>query len=569
MIDFRLYRIAFLPALVALVVTLFSLQPVPPPLEPSGPVGAFDQARAVRTAERIAELAPSRPPGSDGDETIADLVEDRFRELDLGLISEQRFEGSFDGDEVPLRNVILTLPGESDRTIAVLAPRDSGEGAGAGSSAAATAVLLELAARLAASEHEKTVVLVSTSGSAEGAWGASEFARAHPSRDSLEAAVVVSQPGSPEPRQPFVVGTTGDGSSPSAQLVATAREAVATEAGVEPAAGSGFDDLARLAVPSGLGEQTALIEEGLTAVAISSAGEAPLTPEGELDGPVLGEFGRAALATLIALEQRIEPLEHGPDSYVRFAGNLLPGWALALLALALIVPAAIAAVDAVARTARRDHGAGRALAWAALAVAPALASILVLYGLALVGFVPRPPFPFDPGLYAIGAGELVALALVAAAGVAAWLGLRPWRMRPAGTAGARAAALGLLAAVAGFITWLANPFLALLTVPAVHAWVVHGRATGPASLPVATLSAIVAAAPPALALAHVVDVLDLGVAAPWHLSLMVADGQLGAWTIGPVAVIFAALVGVLAIAASAPRTGGRGRSRQLERFEPG
>ena len=46
MVDFRLYRVAFLPALAALVVLLFSLQGVPEALEPAGTPINFDAATA-------------------------------------------------------------------------------------------------------------------------------------------------------------------------------------------------------------------------------------------------------------------------------------------------------------------------------------------------------------------------------------------------------------------------------------------------------------------------------------------------------------------------------------------
>ena len=53
MIDFRLYRLAFLPALVALIVILFSLASVPEPLEAPISLGGFDEDTAGKTAREI------------------------------------------------------------------------------------------------------------------------------------------------------------------------------------------------------------------------------------------------------------------------------------------------------------------------------------------------------------------------------------------------------------------------------------------------------------------------------------------------------------------------------------
>src|SRR5215207_7652643 len=139
-IDFRLYRLAFLPALVAVVVILFSLEPIPGPLEAPIALAGFDEEGAARTARQIAGTAPERTPGSEEDSAVADLIAERFAEIESAEVSEQSFSSSFDGEDVELRNVIATLPGESERRLVLLAPRDSAAGPGVASSAAATGV---------------------------------------------------------------------------------------------------------------------------------------------------------------------------------------------------------------------------------------------------------------------------------------------------------------------------------------------------------------------------------------------------------------------------------------------
>ena len=72
-----------------------------------------------RPARRAARHARSRPRSpiagreAPGDAAAADLVADRFDEIATGAVSEQRFEAYLDGDDVELRNVLLTLPGEA------------------------------------------------------------------------------------------------------------------------------------------------------------------------------------------------------------------------------------------------------------------------------------------------------------------------------------------------------------------------------------------------------------------------------------------------------------------------
>src|SRR5215217_6526062 len=74
-LDVRVYRAAFLPALVALFVAAFSLVDRPDPATTSQAADAFDGARAFGTAmppprNSLLELAkafPRRAPGSAGD----------------------------------------------------------------------------------------------------------------------------------------------------------------------------------------------------------------------------------------------------------------------------------------------------------------------------------------------------------------------------------------------------------------------------------------------------------------------------------------------------------------------
>jgi hypothetical protein len=122
-ISFRIYRAAFAPALAVFVVLLFSLQGRPAPLPPVVASAEFDQDAAAKIDRQIVDAAPVRTPGSEGDEAISDLDEKRFASVSEGQVTEQRFDHSFEGEDVELRNLILTLPGESARCVEVLAAR--------------------------------------------------------------------------------------------------------------------------------------------------------------------------------------------------------------------------------------------------------------------------------------------------------------------------------------------------------------------------------------------------------------------------------------------------------------
>jgi hypothetical protein len=560
MIDFRLYRVAWLPAIAAFVMVMFSFEGIPTPIEPEIAPTAFDAGRAQVNARQILNAAPERPPGSDGDHAVADLVQERFEEIEAGTAASQSFELSVDGEDAELRNVAIALPGDSSRAILVLASRDSASGPGAASSGAATAALIELAEILGGTDRTKTVVLVSTDAGSEGAEGTREFLDAYPERDLIEAAIVIAQPAAAGPHQPFVLRDSTDDTSTSAQLVRTAEQAVADQAARSSGGRGWFADLARLAMPVAVGDQGVLIAEGVDAVAISSAGEKPLPAAADgpddLDPTSLGEFGAAVLATVLAIDQSTIPLEHGAEAYVEFAGNLVPGWALATLALALLLPAAIAAVDGVARAARRGEGEARALGWAGALALPPLATLALLYLLSLVGLVASPPFPFDPGRFGVGAGELMVLALLAAAciwGYAATGLLRPPR---SSGRGALVPALGTAATLGAIASWLLNPFLALLLAPLAHVWLVATRER-PRRL-VVVAAVLAALLPAALALRVVTGAVGAGA---WDVVLMVADGHISTLALIALCPIFGSLAGLLALILIAPIDRDRAESR--------
>src|SRR5215211_986078 len=568
-IDPRIYRAGFLPALVAVVVVMFSVQALPEPLQPPVSAAEFEAGPAAHTARQIIEAAPSRTPGSEGDGAAADLVTQSFSEIEGGELSEQPFEGTFDGDDVSLRNVILILRGESERQVVVLASRDSAEGVGLASSAAATGALVEIAESFAGARHLKTLVFVSTTGGSDGAQGAREFAESYPDLDLIDAAIVIEQPGAREPQPPHLLSWSSNDESSSIQLVRTAEQAVTVQSEEAPDGGGPLGGLLRLALPSGLGEQSVLIAEGVDAVGISSAGERSLPAS--KDGPdslsptTLGDYGRAAFSVLVTIDAATDPVEHGPPAYITLSGNLIPGWSLALLAIALVLPAALAAVDAMARAWRRNEGRPRDLVWVLSRSLPFGAALLLAYLLAFTGLAPSPSFPFDPGRFEVGWRAAIVVVCLTVALVLMWRAIGPLRVPPGAGREGLAPATGVVLSGCVAAVWLINPYLALFLVPAAHAWL---AATGPGG-PVrraGVIAAVVAALVlPAILAADLAARLDVGFTIPWQLLLMVTGGQISFAAAALLCVIAGSLIGLVAAAYApgdapgAPRIAARGR----------
>ena len=530
MIDFRLYRLGLLAVPAAAIVAMFSLQGVPSPLSEGIPPDAFDPTTAAPLARDLAQKAPYPTPGSAADQALADRVKSGFSSIEGATVSEQRFDSSFRGHDVQLRNLIATLPGESNRQIALIAPRDVARGSGAVTSAAATAALLEIAEGFTGSSHHKTLVFVSTDGASIGALGAKRFIRDYTDADLVDAAIVLSQPGVTHPTAPLVIPWSTGPESSASQLADTANDTVSKELDV-PAGDEGpLSDLFRLALPAGLGEQGPLVAAGLPAVRLSGDGELPIDPArdtpDEFDPDTFDRFGRAALSLILSLDASPGAVEHGPKGYIGLAGNLLPGWTIAMLALALLLPVALGAGSGLMHAADSPAAAGRATLWGALRALPFLGALLLIGGATLVGLMPSPAFPFDPATEGLGAGGTITVIAALLAYCAIAFFLRPLRA-PAPKAAPVAASATLLLGVAGALgVWLVNPYLGMLVALGLQAWVPAAAGTPPGRLPAACL-VLLGFLPLVVLVADLAGRFDAGIGVWKDLLLMLADGQIG------------------------------------------
>jgi len=532
----RVYRAAFVPALLALVLTMFSLQSRPSPL-PQGLAAdvLFDGQVAAAETARIVDAAPDRRPGGVGDERTAARVARALSASGFRVPPPQRF--SHAGER--LVNVIGRRAGRSRRQIVVVADRDAATVPDATGSAGDTAALIELARVLEGRATRKTLVLASLDGSTLGEVGASEFLSELPGADLVDGVLVMSDLASPERRGSIVQAWSTNERRAGIGLQRTVAESVRRELGASQGGVGSLGQLARLSFPIGIGAQAVLLEQGYDAVRIAGSGELPpggSGPVDEIDEDNLGALGRATLRTLTALDNGPRP-EHGPDSYVTAVSQVMAGWVLTLLAVTLLLPALVAAIDAFARARRQQVEVVPWLRWVAAWVAPFLAALAIAELLALVGATPAPPpAPVPPDLLALDGQALGVLAAVGAAMalallLARFLAARPdpglSRPEPPGAA----VALALVATVSALVLWLANPYAGLLVVPAAHllllvllAGVQPSRRVRGALLAVAALPALLVAVYYLVALS--MDPLS----GAWYLLLLVTGHSVGLLT---------------------------------------
>lgn len=551
MLDQRIYRAAFVPLLLAVLVAAFSLGPRDRPVRTTLAPDAFDGGAAFASLSDWTRRFPVRRPGDQGDEALAREVARDLAVLGPGAVSTVRSRAQTIDGEQDITTVLATRPGRPGPGLVVVAHRDAA-GAPAEAELSGTAALVELARVSAAGRLRRTVTFVSTSGGSGGLAGAQVAVK----RLGLpvDAVLVLGDLASRRVRKPWVVGWSNGGGTARLRLRRTLEGAVRAETGQDPGGPHATTQWARLAFPMTVSEQGEFGKAGQASVLLSATGELPPDAGAPVDETRLGVFGRVALRTIFALDNGPD-VRGGPARFLVTQRKVLPTWAIRLLVGTALFPFWLAVGDAVARVRRRKLPLGAGLRWVATAALPFVLVALVAVVLARTGLTgARPGAPAPPGAMPVdsaAAGVLVVLVLVFAVG---WVAVRPAALRALGARaphgdGHAAAALAVLAAVS-FLVWLANPFAAALLVLPAHLWLLG--VVPEVHFPRA--ARIVAGAAGLLPLALVLASLahQLGYGGPeavWNLVLMVAGGHIGplswlTWSVlGGAAVCVASLLG--------------------------
>ena len=520
MLDHRVYRAAFLPALVALFVLAFSLTDVPRPQTTRLAPLAFDAARAFSTMQDLARRFPHRRPGSTDDAGLADSVAQGFKDTGFATAVQRRTisAGTIDG-QVDLENVLATREGLSNHTIVVIAHRDARAAPGL-AELSGTATLLELARLFADRDLTKTVVLASVSGGTGGFAGA----RAVTSeiRSPVDAVFVLGDLASRDVRRPFVVPWSDSSGALALSVERTAQSALHTEVAADPGRTRAIVQVLRRALPLTTSEQGVV---DAPAVLISATSERGPKPGAEVDSGRLTGFGRAVLRTLYAaLETKDADPFPAADGIVTLK-RLVPTWSIRLLVLALLAPALVTAFDGFFRARRRGAHMGT---WALWTLAFALPVVVAWAFARFLGAVHAVTALPAPGLVAQDGAGWACLAGALLVGTAVAYLVRPRHGGPALAAGGAAAASGLLLSVLALVVWLFNPYAAAVLLPAAHAWLLV-TAPGPRlSRGLALTALAVGLAPALLIVLYYMDAFGLGpIEVVWMTFGLVAGGSLG------------------------------------------
>ncbi len=537
-ISGRLYRLAWLVVLVPVVILALSVtEPSPLPESPLPASFNSDSARSV--AETFSSLFPDRLPGTPAAQQAAAWVADQMARAGL-TVERVPFRADIPTvGERELLNVVGSLPpresGRSSKTIIIVAHRDNnGISPGTNDNATGTAVLLQIARQVGTTALDHTLVFVSLDGGISGNAGARALARQGRISGSpfspARALAVVNLDALGTLGQPRLL-FGGDGSVfASPVLVATADARTMDATGSRARTLSPFLQLLQLAAPVTTTDEAPLVDSGVSALTVTTAGDEPVAAElngpGQLDLESLAAAGSAAQQLVSTLDGTAD-VASGTDAYVYLGGRALRGWAIALALLVALLPALASTTDLLARCRRSK-----------LAIVPGLRSVRtralfvlwlagVIYLLGVLDVIPRgaahrPLAPDSAAATDWGAGALISFALLALVGYAfVWRQFRRGQDADDGAALAGHAAAMISLCLVALATAIVNPFALIFLLPSLHAWLwlPHLRDRAPL-FQLATF--VLGLLGPAFFVGSLAARFGIGFDAPWYALTLVA-----------------------------------------------
>jgi len=529
-----MYRGTWLLVGIPLLIAAFTVsrpQPLPEPTLPPD----FDGNAATQVARDFANQFPDRTPGSETAPDAAAWVAERLSQYGFRTDSD-RFHAKIPGrGRVELENVVAVRQGRSSDVIVVIAHRDnSGASPGANDNASGTAALLELARSYTTPqapprppEPNHTILFLSTDGGAFGGLGAKRFATRSPYRKRVVAAVNLDAIAGRGP--PHLAFAADKPRSPSAALVRTAAARIVDQTGAEPTRPSALGQLLDLAFPFSLYEQAAFIDQGITAITLTSAGDRPPPAVGDsrLSERRLTQIGRSAQALLGSLDVDVESAE-GTSSYVYLGSRFVRGWAIVFILFTALLPCLAVIVDLFARLRRRRIPLAPALRSYRSRLAFWLFAVLLFELFSILGVwetgAARPLAPeLSPGTHWPVAGMAVFACILGTTWLFARDRLMPRRPLEDGEALAGQISALLALAVISLVLVAMNPYSVLFVLPSLHAWIwLPQLRSRPAALQAAVLVAGLGG--PLLLVGSFAVRLDLGFDAPWYLAQLAAVG---------------------------------------------
>jgi len=470
LLDPRIYRACLVPIVFAAVIAAFSFGNQPRGLDTTLAPDAFNPARARATLDRLAKEFPNRKSGSSGDRGLATESKTVFTKLGFETESTTKKELTAAGVK-PVEVVTATKTGISDRKLVVVAARDS-DSAPAKASLSSSAALLELAEVFRRRKLQKTLVLISTSGSVGGQAGTDRIKDQVGSH--VDAVIALGDIASPNQRRPVAVTwSQGAPHTPPGVLEKTLRRALRDEGVNDPGSPTIFAQIARLSAPLTPSYQGELLRVGLPAVMLQATGERP-SKGNEVSNTRLSQYGRAVVRTVSAFDSLKDASQVSVGQVLNVEQKSMPAWSMRLFVLTLLLSPLVTSLSAVFKLSRDGVRVARWFGWVLLTTVPFVAGVVTVLLLGLFKLFPGAiAAPLTGEGFAVTASYFWVLAVVLLTGALAWVILRRPLLKSLGIEASQlrdqaALAVVTTASVAVFLFWFVNPYAALLLTPLAH-----------------------------------------------------------------------------------------------------
>lgn len=466
----RALRIAFIvPPLLALIILLVSVRTPAGPSATIAVAPSFDGTRAAAYARQLAEYAPDRAPGTLTAKQAADQVAGSLSEASGATVQRSSFRApGAQGTDVTMENLWVVEKGSSDEAIVVLANRDDiAPGPGLNDNATGTAAIVELARGLSGVERARTLVLASTDGGTVGQAGNQHLLEELRSSGLRPVAVVsLDAIGSATDSLPIRFAGTGGVRTPEL-LLRGLEESIASQpaAGAAGPASPVAQVLDLIAPVTPAGAQVSFLDAGVAAIQLGDGDGG--VGVAALDDARLGAVGSAIGTLLVRLDA--EPRPSPPSGvYVAVSGRVIPGRAIALLAIALLFGPLFAAGRTLLVGRPSRAGWSAALIVAAIGAVPGIATVLIARATDLAGGIDTPPGSGWPK------AGLLAVLLVIAAGIIS-VAIAVYLLRYRFRAPLPLVATPVIGLGAAVLLLAGSPASVLIAVPALWVWTLLTR----------------------------------------------------------------------------------------------
>jgi hypothetical protein len=357
----------------------------------------FNGGNAMADVGRLTEQFAKRVAGSDADGRTALWISERLKTLDLQPHFDS-FVASIEGKNTPLQNVWTVSKGTDGSTtdvILLVAQRDSPPRSvqGADDNASGIASLLELARVFSLEAHAHTLVFLWSDGDAYGSLGSRDFVARHADL-SVRAGIALEQVGLAKADSIVLNGWSASSRVAPPWIWALANSAGKAEAKLVTPLPNFITQSLRLAVPIGGGSQAPLVAAGIPAITLSAGGAqqpAELDTLTTVSPQTLRRIGRAAERMATSIDAVVTELPRSGSSVFFSRSRAMPGIAIVLALLVLLVPPAMVALDLLAAARRRRARLGPAWMLYILRFAPWFAMLLLVYVANLLSLLPNNP----------------------------------------------------------------------------------------------------------------------------------------------------------------------------------